>query len=268
MVQTANTNDYRVPAPYAAPGTVMAVVQRYRDRDLPTEPFTPQMLVEIGVPTGSSHRTLRTLEYLGLVDPGTNEVTPTWKNLRIATDEEFTSAFEAVVRKAYADVFTVVDPARDSQTQISNMFRRYAPATQRDRMVTLFLGLCEAAGITTLDAPRQRRTKENVAGQKNAPTKTPMAGPRAMPIPTPQIGTTRRTPAGGPADVSIISAHPLVAGLLRTLPGDGNEGWTARERTQWLKTVEAVIDLLYPVAPEADFIQIPVGQKKQGAEAS
>jgi hypothetical protein len=151
----------------------MAIIERFRDRDLPTDPFTPQLLEEIGVPAGNIHRTLRALEFLGLLDPETGEPTATWKHLRIATDEEFHPAFEAVVRNAYAEVFKVVDPAKDTQTQIANVFRRYSPAAQRGRMVTLFLGLCAAAAIPTVDTPRKRGTKAPIAG-----TPRPRQSPR------------------------------------------------------------------------------------------
>jgi hypothetical protein len=224
----------------------MAIIERFRDRDLPTDPFTPQLLEEIGVPAGNIHRTLRALEFLGLLDPETGEPTATWKHLRIATDEEFHPAFEAVVRNAYAEVFKVVDPAKDTQTQIANVFRRYSPAAQRGRMVTLFLGLCAAAAIPTVDTPRKRGTKAPIAGTPRATSPTPKS---KAPNPSPQPVATGARRAGG--DITVVSAHPLIAGLLRTLPSDGG-GWTPNERQRWLRAVESVIDLLFVVKVTAE----------------
>jgi hypothetical protein len=230
----------------------MAIIGRFRDRDLPTDPFTPQLLEEIGVPAGNVHRTLRALEFLGLLDPETGEPTATWKHMRIATDEEFQPAFEAVLRNAYADVFKVVDPTKDTQAQIANVFRRYSPAAQRGRMVTLFLALCASAGIATVDTPRRRGTKAPIAGPAR-PAQSAQKGNGAKPL-VPQVSTTSQRRGG--SDITVISAHPLIAGLLRTLPSDGSDGrgWGSKERAQWLKAVEAVVDLLFPVRDEGDSI--------------
>jgi hypothetical protein len=135
------------------------------------------------------------------------------------------------VRNAYVDVFKRVDPTKDSQTMIEGAFRRYAPAAQRGRMVTLFLSLCREAGIQTLDTPRRRETKVPIA---SATRGRPPA--RLAPM-------AERAPVG----VSVAAdQHPLIVGLLRTLPIDGS-GWTTNERDQWLKAAEAVLNLLYPV---------------------
>jgi len=90
------------------------------------------------------------------------------RNSSEATADEYEPRLEQVIRTAYADAFTVVDPATDSDQAISDAFRFYHPAAQRDKMVTLFMGICEAAGIIGADrAPRKRlRTERLPSGRK------------------------------------------------------------------------------------------------------
>jgi hypothetical protein len=230
----------RVPAPYAAPANVMAILQRFRERDLPDEPFTPKFLEDLGVPAGNVHRTLRAFEFLGLLDGG-GAPTEKWRHLRVTTDDEFASALALVLQKAYADVFKRVDPSKDSQVLIENVFRRYSPAAQRSRMVTLFLSLCREAGIPTLDTPRKRETKQPIAGSRRnrPPVQAAPVGP----------GNMNRWYGGGTSsDLIVDTQHPLITGLLKTLPKEA--GWTKTERDQWLNATAAVLDLLYPAKSE------------------
>lgn len=228
-------------APYAPPANVLGVIQRFREYDVPTSAFTPEFMERIGVPSGSTHRTIAALKFLGLLDKETAEPTDTWRRLHVVTDEEFAPGLEVIVRNAYADVFKIVDPAKDSQGHITNAFRKYAPAKQRDKMVVLFLGLCSVAGIPTVDAPR-RRTSAATPG----PQRTPASPRTATPSPT-RGDSTRRTSG---SEIAVISAHPLIAGLLRELPGetDGARAWTRAQKAQWLKAADAVLDLLFPVS--------------------
>jgi len=144
-------------APYAPPSNVLAVIRRYRERNLP-DVIGVDLLSDMGISKGNIHRTLAGLVFLGLID---EDGTPTqmFHSLQIATDEEYRSIFEGVVRSSYREAFQSVDPSKDAQNVIDNHFRRYQPTSQRSRMVILFLGLCREAGIPTLDTPRTRSIK-------------------------------------------------------------------------------------------------------------
>src|SRR5437667_9867209 len=124
-------------APYASPKNVLDVTERYRHRGLRT-PFTLDLMGQIGVPDGAAHRTLQTLKLLGLVDDG-GEPTEALEALKRASEEEYRPRLAQILRSAYHNIFTVVDPAADSPTAVRDAFRFYKPDSQQHRMVTLFL---------------------------------------------------------------------------------------------------------------------------------
>jgi hypothetical protein len=99
-------------------------------------------------------------------------------------------------------------------------------------MVSLFQGLCAAAGLT--------------------PEKATASAPRASsprPRPTPTISAARgqtkaaskvnqpRQPSGLP---------PALAGLLESLPSP-DEGWTNEQRQKFMTTFGAVLDFCIPI---------------------
>lgn len=231
MAQAVAPATERQQAPYAAPANVMGLIARYRDKSLPSEPFTPGLLVELSIPAGNSHRTLRALEFLGLLDEA-GEPTQLWRQLSAASDNEFPTVLEGIVRSAYKEVFDHIDPAKDSQLVVGNFFRKYEPKAQRDRMVTLFLSLCREAAIPIVDAPRKRSSKA-------APLSTlPRIGrPPVRMTPTPP-------PSTPPTDLVVpTTTHPLITGLFKELPAE----WTSEERARWLAAVPTVVDLIVKV---------------------
>lgn len=175
--------------PYTPPSNVTGVLQRLRSRNLPDR-VDAEYLRDAGVPEGTITRTLFALEFLGLVEEG--EPTQALRSIAISTDEEYQAILSGLVRQAYEDVFKVIDPAQDSQDRIVNFFRRYTPASQRDRMVIFFLGMCREAGIPTLDAPRQRSS----AAQPKLRTAKgePRSPRRALPAPKTERGAKRQEP--------------------------------------------------------------------------
>jgi len=147
----------RRQAPYAPPANVLAVIHRYRERNLPPEIDAP-LLLELGVSKGNLHRTLAALRFLGLISEA-GVPTPAFESLQMASLEEYQIIFSGLVRNAYEEAFRVLDPSKDAQFVIDNHFRRYLPHSQRARMVTLFLALCREAGVPTIEAPRRRGMK-------------------------------------------------------------------------------------------------------------
>jgi hypothetical protein len=141
--------------PYASPANVIAVLHRVRSRNLP-ERIDDDLLRLAQVPEGARHRVHAALRFLGLVDED-GRPSEDLRALASATDEEYPTHLERFVRRAYAEDFERIDPARDSQAQIVSAFRPYQPRSQTNRMVILLLGLCREAGIEVLDAPRERQ---------------------------------------------------------------------------------------------------------------
>ena len=223
-------------APYAPYKAVHDVVSRYRDRGLPN-PLTPTALEQVGVSVGMTARTLRALRFLGLVDEDGNRLEP-FERLKRATSEEYPAQLAEVVRAAYLSVFTIVDPAVDSDTTVADAFRRFEPSAQRERMIALFRSLCEEAGIIT-SAPRARSQAQRRA---DTPQRTKAAPPKPQPE-TPAQQQEHR-------DEEIAADYRLISALIQQLPRDG--GWTSERRERWLQALTAAVDLLFVVQEEAE----------------
>ncbi len=173
-------------APYAPPATVIHAIRHYRQRDVPPK-ITTTDLIQIGVTEALAPRTLGALEFLRLIG-GDGETTDAFRSLRYATDDEYHSVFGAILQQAYQDIFDKVDPTSATVAQTTNAFFPYSPGGQRSRMVTLFLGLCQEAGIAVREAPKQVGTRS--AGSVRP--KTAGSPPRSS-----AGGGNRRSPGDG-----------------------------------------------------------------------
>lgn len=214
-------------APYAPAATILSVIDRARDRGLPT-PVTKDVLMRAGVTDSLIPRTLQALQLLELInEDGT--WTQNLETLRRAPQAEMQSRFAEVIRSVYGDVFQYVDPATASATQVRDAFRSYAPHGQQDRMVTLFLGLCQRAGIVAGEAPAKTR---EVRTRTNAP-------PKSSVKPKPNISQYGAQP----------NLAPPLAGLLATLP---EGGWTKNDRDRFMGAFTAMLDYCIPVRTEAE----------------
>lgn len=227
--------------PYTPPSNVTAILQRLRSRNLP-ERIDADYLRDAGVPEGTVNRTLFALRFLRLIDDD-GSPSPALRSIATSTDEEYQAILAETIRDVYHDVFEVLDPAQDSQQRILNFFRRYTPASQRERMVIFFLGMCREAGIATLDSPRNRAS--NVS-----------TGPKAgSPKPAkPASRTTTRTPSSsGQTDdrgKGLPDMPPALQLLVRSLPPEGTP-LSASRRQQWLEMAKATLAFIYP-AEEAE----------------
>jgi hypothetical protein len=227
------------PAPYAPPATVLDVVRAFRDRGLPS-PITKEVLLRSVVTDSLLPRVLASLDGLDLIDKQGN-ATPEMIGLRQASSEDFKPRLEALVRSAYADVFQYTDPAKDDKKKVEDAFRLYEPAGQRGRMVSLFLGLCEAAGIVSPGTGRKHTTGSNGGGGGGAKKKGELAA-RRLPA-TNQRAYLRSNDAG--------HIPPALMGLLSSLPPNG-AGWTEARRDKFVATFKTVLDFAIPVHDEAD----------------
>jgi hypothetical protein len=227
---TTNHAERERNRPYAPPSNVVAVLQRLRTRNLPDR-IDNEYLRDAGIPEGTITRTLFAMRFLGLVDEG-GLLSEPLKSIHTSTDEEYQAILSGLIREAYKEVFNVVDPSQDPQDRILNVFRRYTPASQRDRMVIFFLGMCREAGIPTLDVPKARAmsaTKAITETPRRPGAKAAGAVPRG-----------KRT-----AIAAITGIDPALEGLMRTLPTPGAP-LSPERRKQWLDMAEATLRFVYP----------------------
>ncbi len=135
-------------APYVPASALSQFFDHIRYVKTPDK-VTSGLVEDYNLPKGHAFALLSSLKFLGLVeDDGTPN--PAYKALQ-TSGEEFRGNLEEVVRRAYSDLFSVVDPSRNGREHIKNFFaRNYSPATA-ERATALFLDLCGEAGIQTLE---------------------------------------------------------------------------------------------------------------------
>lgn len=234
------------PAPYTSPKSTLDLIERYRNRGLPS-PLDAEVLARAGVVSDSLiPRTLQAMQALDLIDDK-GMPTDTFENLRLAPETEFKQALADWLKAAYADVFNFVDPATDDAVRIRDAFRSYNPVGQQDRMVTLFIGLCTAAGLM----PERERQPRSSASAPSRPRTTPSKGKKKS---TGKRYTAHISAGGIPA--------PMTA-LLGTLP-PGDTGWTKEKRNSFVTAFEGVLDFCVPIvdADEADETTKDDGQEE------
>jgi len=219
--------------PYTPPSNLIAVLERVRSRNLP-ERIDLEYLRDLGIPDGTVHRTFFALRFLKLVEES-GELTEALKSIGRSTDEEYRAILSGLIRDAYSEVLKVIDPAENSQAEILNVFRRYNPASQRQRMVIFFLGMCREAGIPTLDVPRQR-----AMGRSRETKETAMPRTRTGTASMKGVGTLRAR-----ANVQSPDLPPALEGLMRSLPPPGTP-LSKERRDQWIEIVRVTLAFLYP----------------------
>lgn len=225
------------PGPYAPASAVLEVVTRYRSRGLLT-PVNNEVLARAGISESLLPRTIQALQTLDLINKE-GMPTQTLDGLQRAPESEFRERLADWVRGAYAEVFKFVDPTTDDSTRIRDAFRSYQPIGQQDRMVSLFQGLCAAAGLAPekpvkVAAPRQPRPVQTRT--PSSPARPPMRPPMRS-----RADASSRHESGLPA--------PL-AGLLAGLPGEG-QGWPQDRRDKFMTAFGTVLDLCFPIVASA-----------------
>lgn len=221
------------PGPYTSPQVVIDLIERHRTRGLPS-PVTPEVLARAGVSESLIPRTLQSLVGLDLINDD-GRITDIFEGIRLAPHDEYQTRLREWLNATYSDVLAYADPATDDLPKIRDAFRLYKPVGQQDRMVTLFLKLCAAAGVQT-----PKNTAAPAAKSRQAVARLP--APRAK-TPTPAQSKEQQ---GTPAFVAPGGLPPALAGLLASLPKNG-EGWTQERRDKFVTTFGAVVDFCFPI---------------------
>jgi len=223
------------PGPYAPAATLLGIVERYRNKGLPT-PVDPDVLARASVSDSLIPRTLHSLRALDLIDEQ-GVPTEVLESIRLAPEASYKAALAKWLEATYADVLQFVDPATADESKLRDAFRNYQPQGQQSRMITLFSGLFRAAGIgpeKTGAAPRKR-----TMGLTTAPRL-----PRKSPEPRKGDGNGRRVGGGG-GGIAAPGLPPAIAGVLVSLP-DPSMGWIKADRDKFLVAFTAVLDFAIP----------------------
>ncbi len=229
--------------PYAPYTSVLTVIRQMRERDL-REPVTSQWITTIGVAEGNASRTIQALRFLDLLDEG-GYLTPNFKAIGHAPDDEYPELLAQTLRGAYRHVFTALDPTTASDQQFDSAFRYYQPRAQRQRMIMLFKGLCREANIISGGAPDATPRPRTATPKSSLSAVTKKLQPQPKTDPPLQHEVYQPTLA--------ITSHAmsnqelaLLHGLLNQLPTDKKK-WTQARRDKWLQAITANVDLLIDI---------------------
>ena len=154
---------------------------------------------------------MQSLIVLDLVD---SEGTPTevFEGLRLAAEGDYKQRLQEWLKATYSDVFQYVDPAEDSENAIRDAFRTYTPVGQQSRMVSLFIALCETAGL------REAKTKSE------RPASKPTTKPKQR-----KNKKSEEQPAQRKANFDGGGIPSAVTGLIQSLPKEGGS-WSEAKR--------------------------------------
>jgi hypothetical protein len=106
-------------APYAPAENVLLVIRRCREKGS-LEVFKTEELPRLSVPEGNARRTMRALRFLVLIDDD-GRCTPEFTRLCRASTGEYPQILAEILRAAYRDVFTIVDPTNTNLTEFYMM---------------------------------------------------------------------------------------------------------------------------------------------------
>lgn len=218
------------PAPYAPSSAIIELVERHRNKGLPT-PVDADVLARAGISASLIPRTLQALQTLDLIDAD-GKPSPVLEGIRLAPEAEYIPRLGEWLAGAYGDALQFVDPATDDETRIRDAFRNYKPVGQQSRMVTLFIGLFKAAGIAPVKAA-VGSTRPKLAAVRTRPR---LINKSSVQPPTQKANTAISFDGSLP---------PALTGLLASLPTHG-QGWTKAEREAFMATFGVVLDFCFP----------------------
>jgi hypothetical protein len=227
------------PGPYGPAKPVTAFIERFRDRGMST-PITQEVLIRAQVASDSlAPRIHQSLRLLDLVDDQ-GQPTLALKDLAMARGTEFKERMAELVRAVYAPVFSFADPATDTVDAVRDAFRVYEPRGQQERMVTLFYGLCEYAGIV---AETPKRTAARPMGKPRSSGRPPRKDDG-------DDGKDRENAARAGRPIISGDLPAPIQGLLSELATIGPE-WTEARREQFLTVFRTVLEYCFPARPES-----------------
>lgn len=229
-------------APYTSIGNMLLILTRIRKGWVPSQIDKGEM-VRVGITEGNANRTIAALEYLGLVNED-GKPTDTWKAIATSTTNDYPKVLEGILRNSYPSIFELHhNPADATDIEIGNAFTKSEPLNQRDRMVSLFRGLCQEAGLIA----GEPLTRERRSVTKPAPSKTTSKnGDESKVEPEKQKSRSDTFETINPS----LKWYNDLATLMGRLPNPDNANWTQAEKQRWLTALQSMLDLLIETTDE------------------
>jgi hypothetical protein len=217
--------------PYAPPENVLRVIDRIRKAGLPPK-INSDYLRQLGISEAIVPRVARTLEFLEITREGaTSDIA---ERIAVTPESEWPAVFQEVLRIAYDEVFRVIDPETSTRKAVDDAFRPMKPSGQRNRMVTLFLGLCQAAGFAVKEPPYQRPGQGQPKREKVVKAKL-VKQKQDVPYSSQSFSIIERPALQQPGRL-----HPALVGIVATIP----DIETRADLELWVTSFKATMELV------------------------
>lgn len=242
-------------APYAPLANVIGLIRRRREKGLP-EVLNVDKLLQIGIPEGNISRALQALKFLTLIDEEGRQ-TNNFNRLANAKESEYPEVLADIIRSAYRDIFVIIGHSEGfievSDQELIDAFRAYHPDAQRNRMIILFKGLCQEAGLMGGGPPETRKRTRTVNPAKSSSTSyngakkdQPKSDNHQQTdfYPSPPALASQQISQFQVDTMTSTPESVILQGLLNQLPFLEKK-WTQSRREKWIQAVTATVDLLF-----------------------
>ena len=210
--------------PYTSIGNMLLILNQIKKGWVPSLVDKGEM-ERVGITAGNVSRTISALGYFGLTDEN-DKPTDTWKAIATSTSNDYPKVLEGILRNAYPSIFQLhPNPADATDVELDNAFAKSEPLNQRSRMVSLFRGLCQEAGLIAGD-PITRDRNQNSKQSANT-----------FEWPNMKINPS-------------LKWYNDLDTLMSRLPNPANPQWTTAEKERWLTALQSMLDLLIEVVDE------------------
>lgn len=176
----SNKKDGGRSAPYVSAASLSSFFDHVRWVSTPKK-VDQGLLLDYGLPKGSVGALLSALKFFGLVE-NDGTTTAAFKMVQTSGDE-FRANLEEIVKRSYADLFSRLDPSRDSREKIRNYFaRNFSPAIS-NKATILFLDLAKEAGIPVAEEESMEGKPQRVTTPSRKPKQQVAKQPRRQELP-------------------------------------------------------------------------------------